>query len=84
MGKVHPLRQSPPPDSDASLQPVDEKVRPVVGVRRLDAVTCGLCGARLSAGALRYRLVSPRSCDAPITVCYMCRRAALGEGYRPT
>ncbi|MFA4964815.1 MAG: hypothetical protein WC709_04160 [Thermoleophilia bacterium] len=48
-----------------------------------DGGCCNLCGSPLDRRALRYRLVSPRSCDAPLTVCHTCRKAALGEGYRP-
>jgi hypothetical protein len=48
-----------------------------------DGAYCSLCGAKLGRRALRYQVVSPRSCDAPLTVCHTCRKAALGEGYRP-
>jgi hypothetical protein len=43
----------------------------------IDDVRCALCGASLVGRRKRYRLVSP------VTVCWICRRAALGEGYRP-
>jgi hypothetical protein len=75
MGQVHPLPQ-PAPADDAPL--------PVAGVvRSIDSSHCGLCGAKLSARALRHHVVSPQSCDATLTVCHTCHKAALGEGYRP-
>jgi predicted RNA-binding Zn-ribbon protein involved in translation (DUF1610 family) len=76
MGQVHPL----PTQSDAGSVPLTQ---PPAEVRSIDSAHCGLCGAKLSARALRYHVVSPQCCDAPITVCHTCRNAALGEGYRP-
>lgn len=83
MGSVQPLRQSPPPRGEASLRVAHPRSVDAAVVRRLDAATCALCGVKLASGVLRCQVVPPRSCDAPITVCYLCRRAALGEGYRP-
>jgi len=75
MGQVHPLPQSLPID----VLPV----QPAGAVRSIDSAQCGLCGAKLSARALRHHVVSPQSCDATLTVCHTCHKAALGEGYRP-
>jgi len=76
MGQVHPL----PTQSDAGGVPLTQ---PPAEVRSIDSAHCGLCGAQLSTRVLRYHVVSPQCCDAPITVCHTCRNAALGEGYRP-
>jgi hypothetical protein len=75
MGQVHPLTQAP--TSDAAALKDTEAI-----VRSIDALRCGLCGAPLGARALRYHVMSPRSRE-PVTVCRVCRKAALGEGYRP-
>jgi hypothetical protein len=40
-------------------------------------------GTKLGARALRYHVVSPLCCKAALTLCHTCRRAAIGEGYRP-
>jgi predicted RNA-binding Zn-ribbon protein involved in translation (DUF1610 family) len=76
MGQVHSLpTQSETRDAAAT--------KPPATVRSIDSAHCGLCGAQLSARALRYHVVSPQCCETTITVCHMCRKAALGEGYRP-
>jgi hypothetical protein len=75
MGQVHPL----PTRSDGQGVPA---TRPPATVRSIDSAHCALCGAKLSARSLRYRVVSPQSCDL-VTVCRTCHKAALGEGYRP-
>ena len=56
---------------------------PPATVSFLDSARCGLGGAPLSASALRYYVVSPHSSDHALTVCHVCHKAALGEGYRP-
>ncbi len=71
MGQVHPLAKT------------DEAQQPAAVVRSIDSAHCSLCGAPLSARSLRYHVVSPQTVDAPMTVCHLCHRAALGEGYRP-
>lgn len=76
MGQVHPL-PAHPGSRDAAA------TKPSATVRSIDSAHCALCGARLSTRALRYHVVSPQSCDTTITVCHTCRRAAVGEGYRP-
>ena len=75
MGQVHPLPQTSKKDL-AAVQDTDAIVS------FLDSARCGLCGAPLGARALRYSVVSPHSSNR-VTVCYLCRKAALGEGYRP-
>jgi hypothetical protein len=75
MGQVHPLSQATSTDDATILKPGS--------VRSIDSAHCGLCGAKLSARALRHHVVSPQSCDATLTVCHTCHKAALGEGYRP-
>jgi predicted RNA-binding Zn-ribbon protein involved in translation (DUF1610 family) len=76
MGQVHPM-PTPSEDRDAAV------TLPPATVRSIDSAHCGLCGAKLSARALRYHVVSPQCCETMITVCHVCRKAALGEGYRP-
>jgi len=75
MGQVHPLSTQ----SDGQAADVTQPPAPV---RSIDSAHCALCGAKLSARSLRYHVVSPQSCDL-VTVCHTCRKAALGEGYRP-
>ncbi len=76
MGQVHPLPQQPEqPSAPVIAQPAE--------VRSIGSTTCALCGAKLGAKALRYHVVSPQSCETPITVCRTCRNATLSEGYRP-
>ena len=76
MGQVHPLQTNPAGEAVPATMPP-------ATVRSIDSAHCGLCGAKLSARALRYHVVSPQCCEAPMTVCHTCRKAALGEGYRP-
>jgi predicted RNA-binding Zn-ribbon protein involved in translation (DUF1610 family) len=75
MGQVQPLKVS----REAGTVPM----QPPATVRSIDSAHCALCGAKLSARTLRYHVISPQCCDAAITVCHTCRKAALGEGYRP-
>jgi hypothetical protein len=75
MGQVHPL----PTQSDGRDAAMTQ---PPATVRAIGSAHCGLCGAKLSARSLRYHVVSPQACEM-LTVCHMCRKAALGEGYRP-
>ena len=79
MGQVHPLPKAPAADDvpPPTVQACE------ANVRSIDSTRCSLCGCQLSARALRYHMVSPQSCDARLTVCHVCRKAALGEGYRP-
>ncbi len=75
MGQVHPIPK-PTEGRDAAVTQAPAMVRSI------DSAHCGLCGAKLSARALRYHVVSPQRCEM-MTVCHTCRKAALGEGYRP-
>lgn len=49
----------------------------------VDDLVCNLCGEPLTANRQRFRMVSPLATAGSIVVCSTCRRAALGEGYRP-
>jgi hypothetical protein len=49
----------------------------------IDDVRCALCGTSLVGKRERYRMVSPFASMGKVTVCWICRRAALSEGYRP-
>jgi hypothetical protein len=71
MGQVHPLPQAPSAD--------EPPIQQAGTIRSIDSAQCGLCGAKLSARAMRHHVVSPQSCDATLT----CHKVALGEGYRP-
>ena len=75
MGQVHPLPKATSTDEVPAAH--------AGTVRPIDSARCGLCGTKLSARALRHHVVSPQSCDATLTVCHTCHKAALGEGYRP-
>lgn len=81
MGDVYPLPSAPQPD-EPSVHPAPAADQPG-NVRFIDDANCALCGVRLTASTLHYHVVSPQSCDTRIAVCYLCRKAALGEGYRP-
>jgi hypothetical protein len=80
MGQVHPLPKAPAADD---APPPAVQSCEATTVRSIDSKTCALCGCKLSARALRYHMISPQSCDARLTVCHVCRKAAIGEGYRP-
>jgi len=75
MGQVHPM----PAQSEGRDAAV---TNPPATVRSIDSAHCGLCGAKLSARSLRYHVISPQRCEM-MTVCHTCRKASLGEGYRP-
>lgn len=77
MGRTYPPRHEsrqqkrvlvPPPAPDDSTEP---------------STVCALCGMELAGETLQYRVVSPHTGLTPLTVCHVCRRAVLGEGYRP-
>ncbi len=76
MGQVHPLPRQPVGRSTPVF------AVPVAEVRAIGGVYCALCRTRFGARSLRYHLVSPQQ-GKTITVCHMCHKAALGEGYRP-
>ena len=77
MGQPHPL-QTPQHGRKVPLPLVEPSP-----VSLLDEARCALCGSSLVGQARRYHLVSPLVAMGPVTVCHMCRRAALSEGYRP-
>jgi hypothetical protein len=77
MGQVSPLR----PETSSDIAP--RVARSAPPMRMVPSVRCALCGTRLDDGARRFMVVSPRSVDRTLTVCRTCRKAALGEGYRP-
>ena len=81
MGEVHPLPLSSHAD-DSAVHPASVEHQ-AANVSFIDDASCALCGVRLTASMLRYHVVSPQRCDTRITVCNLCRKAALGEGYRP-
>ena len=56
---------------------------PLAPVVSLDDARCALCGASLVGPGRRYHMVSPLVSMGSVTVCRVCHRAALGEGYRP-
>lgn len=74
MGRVHHLRpvvrEDPPPVFQSEHLSVVHSMR------------CDLCGGPFAERDRRYHLLSPRP-GAVMTVCHTCRKAALGEGYRP-
>jgi hypothetical protein len=75
MGRVHHLRPA-----------VHEDPPPVLQSERFGVVhtlRCDLCGGVLADHGPSYHLLSPRLRAGVVTVCHTCRKAALGEGYRP-
>lgn len=66
----------------AGAQPVP-KVKPRrFGPVSREYVRCDLCGGELGRNAGHFHMVSPLTARH-VSVCRTCRRAALGEGYRP-
>jgi len=49
----------------------------------LPAARCALCGESLVNQRVSFRLISPLVAMGPVTVCFSCRRAAIGQGYLP-
>jgi hypothetical protein len=81
MGIVSPLPAAPHPD-DQTIHEAPSADQ-AANLRFIDDATCALCGARLTAASLHYHVVSPQSSETRLAVCHLCRKAALGEGYRP-
>ncbi len=75
MGRVHHLRPAVREDTPPVLQP--ERLTVVPTLR------CDLCGNVLPERGQRFHVLSPRPRASVMTVCHTCRKAALGEGYRP-
>jgi len=74
-----PVSPATPVSLPSSSAPVPRRpaVRPVP-----DETACDLCGASLDDHSGHYHMVSPLTARK-VAVCRTCRRAALGEGYRP-
>jgi hypothetical protein len=64
-------------------EPSPTRIGEAASLTLLDDVRCALCGTSLVGRRRRYRLVSPYDSMGKVTVCWVCRKAALGEGYRP-
>lgn len=79
MAQIVPL-PSPGEEPEETARP---KRLEIVAPPASDSVVCSLCGLALAADARRFVLVSPMGGGRQVVVCSMCRRAALGEGYRP-
>jgi hypothetical protein len=75
MGSLHPLLNT------NTTGPAPEKLVEAT-VTSLEP-RCALCGAKLVGQHMSHQLVPPQSADHSITVCHVCNKAALGEGYRP-
>ena len=72
----------PSPDGRPE-EPARKKHLEVVAPPRTDPLSCSLCGLPFDHGERRFGLVSPIGGGRQGVVCSLCRRAALGEGYRP-
>jgi len=57
------------------------KTRPAGNASR-EYAHCDLCGEPLGSHTGHFHMVSPLTARH-VSVCRTCRRAALGEGYRP-
>ena len=67
-------------NSAPSVDPQDDSRARAGGAASLtsiDDVRCALCGTSLVGRRKRYRLVSPFTTMGTVTVCSVCRRAAL-------
>lgn len=82
MSQVHPLPAAPEHD-EPHVHGATDGIGSLADDLAIAGCECGLCGASIPAGALQYRMISPQSSRAAMTVCHLCRKAALGEGYRP-
>jgi hypothetical protein len=70
------------PTAAAAAQPAPRALaRPMAPVSRQYA-RCDLCGELLGEHSGHFHMVSPLTARH-VSVCRTCRRAALGEGYRP-
>jgi hypothetical protein len=52
------------------------------GAESREYAVCDLCGEHLGVHSGHFHMVSPLTARH-VSVCRTCRRAALGEGYRP-
>ncbi len=69
-----------PFEAALSVPPVAKRSTGAAAAR--EYARCDLCGEPLGRHAGRFPMVSPLTARY-VTVCRTCRRAALGEGYRP-
>jgi hypothetical protein len=79
MGQVSPL----PPRAGASTDAEAHTSTSIAAVRVISPARCALCGRRLDKSTQRFEVYSPRSVERTLTVCHLCRKAVLNEGYRP-
>jgi hypothetical protein len=79
MAQAAPL---PSPDHGPQHHDHDRHLEVVPSLKN-EYVQCSLCGLPIRRDELRFSLVSPIRGGERVTVCSVCHRAALGEGYRP-
>jgi hypothetical protein len=68
--------------STGAAQPAPEPKPRSAGPAAREYARCDLCGEALGGHAGHFHMVSPLTARH-VSVCRTCRRAALGEGYRP-
>jgi hypothetical protein len=78
MAQIIPL----PSPSERPQETARKKHLEVVSGPDENPASCSLCGSPIEPGARRFVLVSPIGGGRQV-VCYLCRKAALSEGYRP-
>jgi len=66
----------------AAGQPAPRVLPQPLGPESREYALCDLCGEHLGAHSGHFHMVSPLTARH-VSVCRTCRRAALGEGYRP-
>jgi len=66
----------------ATGQPAPQVLPQPLGPESREYAVCDLCGEHLGEHAGHFHMVSPLTARH-VSVCRTCRRAALGEGYRP-
>ena len=66
----------------AAGQSVPRMLSQPLGPESREYALCDLCGAHLGVHSGHFHMVSPLTARH-VSVCRTCRRAALGEGYRP-
>lgn len=80
MAQVERLQPTGTSGPAPQLQRARQHMAPVVD---LPAARCALCGESLVNQRVSFRLISPLVAMGPVTVCFSCRRAAIGQGYLP-
>ena len=66
----------------AAGQPAPRMLPQPLGPESREYALCDLCGEHLGVHSGHFHMVSPLTARH-VSVCRTCRRAALGEGYRP-